>query len=405
MTNPAQLPDTAKTRGFIALLLTNLMMNGGFFMVIPLISVHYVNDLGWAAGTIGLVLAARQITQQGLTVFGGALSDRLGPRGLILTGLLVRALGFGSMGWANDFTTLLAAALLSGLGGSLFDAPKNAAVAALTSAARRARAFSLMGVTGNLGMVIGPLIGAALLHTDFQTVALASAFVYVLAFFLLAPALPRLQTAATTTGSLAGLGIVVHDRRFVIFTVLLMGYSVLVVQLNVAVTLKGSAMVGSVAVPWLYGVNAGLAITLQYPLLRLAERLLPLPLVLILGVCFATAGLAGMALATTFPMLLGCVAVFALGMMLGQPTQQTLTAQLAQHGLYGAYFGFGALSMGVGGALGNAFGGGLYDLGNHLHFPALPWLTFGILGALTALGLWWHLRIPHERMPKQTPIT
>ncbi|AFZ69679.1 MFS transporter [Deinococcus peraridilitoris] len=404
MTTPAHLPDTAKTRGFVALLLTNLMMNGGFFMVIPLISVHYVNDLGWAAGTIGLVLAARQMTQQGLTVFGGALSDRLGPRGLILTGLLVRALGFGSMGWANDFTTLLAAALLSGVGGSLFDAPKNAAVAALTSTADRTRAFSLMGVTGNLGMVIGPLIGAALLHTDFQTVALASAFVYVLAFFLLAPALPQLRTTATTAG-LAGLGIVIRDRRFVIFTVLLMGYSVLVVQLNVAVTLKGSAMAGSVAVPWLYGVNAGLAIALQYPLLRLAERLLPLPLVLILGVGFATAGLAGMALATTFPMLLGCVAVFALGMMLGQPTQQTLTAQLAQPGLYGAYFGFGALSMGVGGALGNAFGGGLYDLGNHLHFPALPWLTFAALGALTALGLWWHLRVPHERTPKQTHVT
>nr|WP_052326832.1 MFS transporter [Deinococcus peraridilitoris] len=138
MTTP-QLSDLTKTRGLAALLITTFLMNAGFFMVIPLVTVHYVyvRDLGWAAGTVGLVLAARQITQQGLTVFGGALADRVGPRSLILAGLLVRALGFGAMGWANDFPALLAAAVLSGVGGSLFDAPKNAAVVVLTSVVGR----------------------------------------------------------------------------------------------------------------------------------------------------------------------------------------------------------------------------------------------------------------------------
>ena len=32
---------------------------GGFFMVIPLMAVHYVDHLGWAAGTIGIILALR----------------------------------------------------------------------------------------------------------------------------------------------------------------------------------------------------------------------------------------------------------------------------------------------------------------------------------------------------------
>ena len=37
---------------------------GGFSMVIPLLAVHYVNNLGWAAATIGIILAIRQFFQQ-----------------------------------------------------------------------------------------------------------------------------------------------------------------------------------------------------------------------------------------------------------------------------------------------------------------------------------------------------
>nr|WP_052326831.1 hypothetical protein [Deinococcus peraridilitoris] len=169
-----------------------------------------------------------------------------------------------------------------------------------------------MGVADNFDMVIGPLLGALLIRSDFKTVTLVSASVYVVAFVFLILSLPKLH-GTSPTGGLSGLGVVTRDRRFVLFTMLMMGYSALVVQLNVAVTLKGNALAGEAAIPWLYGMNAGLAIALQYPLLRQAERWLAPPLVLILGVSFAALGLAGMALTVSFQTLLGCVAVFALG--------------------------------------------------------------------------------------------
>ena len=71
MRSNAILSDAARRRGLIAILGDTFFMWGGFFMVIPLISVHYVDDLGWPAASIGLVLAARQLTQQGLTLPGG----------------------------------------------------------------------------------------------------------------------------------------------------------------------------------------------------------------------------------------------------------------------------------------------------------------------------------------------
>ena len=52
--------DAQKARATFVLLVGNLLMWGGFFMVIPLISVHYVKDLGWAASLVGIVLALRR---------------------------------------------------------------------------------------------------------------------------------------------------------------------------------------------------------------------------------------------------------------------------------------------------------------------------------------------------------
>lgn len=389
-----------RTRALAALTVANFLMWGGFFMVIPLLSVHYVQGLGWAAATVGTVLAVRQLTQQGLTVFGGALSDRLGPRGLILAGLAVRAVGFAMIGWADTLPLLLAASLLAGVGGSLFDAPKNAAITALTQPEQRARVFGVMGVAGNLGMVIGPLVGAFLNRVDFSVVALVSGGVYLVTLFLILVTLPPLKPS-TPEGGLSGLGIVVRDAPFVLFTVLLMGYNAILVQLNVAVTLKATQLHGVTAVSWLYGVNAGLAILLQYPLLRYAERRLPLTRVLVIGVTLTALGLASMAAAHTFAVLIVCLVVFSFGSMLGYPVQQTLTARLARRGLYGAYFGFGALSLGVGGAVGNALGGALYDAAGHLGMPALPWVTFGLVGLLTATGLHVTLRPGRLEAPQE----
>ena len=47
-----------KRRGLHVLLVSTFFAWGGFFMVIPMISVHYVDGLGWTAGAVGLVLAA-----------------------------------------------------------------------------------------------------------------------------------------------------------------------------------------------------------------------------------------------------------------------------------------------------------------------------------------------------------
>jgi DHA1 family multidrug resistance protein-like MFS transporter len=381
------LSSAARRRGVYALLAINFLMYCGFFMVIPLVSVHYVEDLGFVATVVGLALALRQLLQQGIAVFGGMLADVIGVRALIGAGVLIRAVGFTTLAWADTAPLLFLAMVLSALGGALFEAPSRAAIAALTGEEERVRFFALNSVIGGLGMTVGPLLGAVLLRLNFQTVALSAAacFVAVFGVTLLLPAV-KVATVGQRMGD--GLRLAFADRTFVIFTALLMGYWFMWVQITLSIPLAAERITRSAdTVSLVYALNAGLTVALQYPLLRLAERWLrPLPL-LIVGMAIMALGLAAVAAAPGLVALLACVVLFTLGGILATPTQQSVTASLADERALGSYFGVNSLALAFGGALGNLSGGLLTDVARAAGLPALPWLVFGLIGLGAAIGL------------------
>lgn len=382
------LSEAARRRGLLAILVDVFFMWGGFFMVVPLISVHYVDGLGWAAASIGLVLALRQLVQQGLTLPGGMLADRIGAKGLICAGMLIRCAGFASMVWANTLPLLIGSAVLAALGGSLFESPRAAAVAALTTPEDRGRYFSLQGVASGLGMTLGPLLGALLLRWDFRVVVLAAASCYIITFLVTLLFLPPVQVATERHNLTYGIGLALHDRPFMVFNVLLMGYWFMWVQLSISLPLEAVAISRTNdAVSWVYMLNAGMSVLLQYPVLRLAEQRLPPLLILVLGVVTMAAGLGGVAFAANTFVLLLCVALFSVGALLAAPSQQTVAAAFANPAALGSYFGVNSLALAIGGSLGNYSGGLLYGLGRERGLPALPWLTFCVVGVVAAVGM------------------
>jgi len=84
--------------GVVVLLGNTLLMNLGFFLFVPLIALHFAKGLGFTAAAIGLVLALRQVAQQGLDLFGGAFADRFGARLAMVIGCVIRATGFVGIG-------------------------------------------------------------------------------------------------------------------------------------------------------------------------------------------------------------------------------------------------------------------------------------------------------------------
>lgn len=383
-----------RSRGLFTVMVIWFLMHAGFFLIIPLLSVHYVDELGWAAAFIGVVLATRQFTQQGLTVFGGALADRFGSKGLIMLGVFIRTLSFVLMGFATVPSILLLSGFLTAIGGALFDAPQKATVAALAPIEKQADFFAQAGILQNIARTVGPLIGAALIRFDFRVVGLGAAAFFFLAFLVTWLFLPAVEICPTRTRTIDGLRIAFRDRAFVIFIALLMGFWFMWVQLSIALPLEAKALTGensSVAV--MFTVSAILAVLLQIPALRISQRFLqPLPTIVI-GILLMAFGLATIALVGNLLGLYGSLFFFSLGTVLVMPNVQTVTAAMSDERARGSYFGVSSLSLAFGGGIGHIVGGWLVDTAAQINWAPLPWIVFGLVGVASAAGLaaftWW----------------
>ncbi|MBD8400166.1 MFS transporter [Klebsiella pneumoniae] len=163
----------ARSLGKYFLLVDNMLVVLGFFVVFPLISIRFVDQMGWAALMVGIALGLRQLVQQGLGIFGGAIADRFGAKPMIVTGMLMRAGGFAAMAVAHEPWVLWFSCILSGLGGTLFDPPRAALVVKLVRPHQRGRFFSILMMQDSAGAVIGALLGSWLLQYDFRLVCSA----------------------------------------------------------------------------------------------------------------------------------------------------------------------------------------------------------------------------------------
>lgn len=382
------LDHVTRKRGLVSVLAVTFLMNAGFFLIIPLVSVHYVDRLGWAAAFIGLVLAVRQFVQQGLTVFGGALADRFGPKPLILTGIMIRTISFVVMGYAHQPWVLLLSGFLAAIGGALFDAPQRATLAALAPADRLNELYGRLGILQNMARTIGPLIGAYLIRFDFTMVGLGSAAFFLMSFFVILFFLPPVRVSSVTQSAGAGIRMAAGDLPFVIFTVLLMGFWFMWVQLSIAMPLHIRALTGQdSSVGIMFTISAVLAIVLQAPALRVTDRYLRATTTIVLGVAVMALGMALIGLAPGLAAFYGGLFFFSLGTVLAMPNSQTVTADMSDDRARGAYFGVSSLAMAIGGGLGHILGGTLVDVATTRGAPALPWLVFAGVGAATVVGL------------------
>src|SRR5918992_1699708 len=179
------------------LFLNQLAIMTGFSMLMPYLTGYLTTTLGFAAWTAGLVLGIRTFSQQGLYVIGGTLSDHVGYKPVIAGGCALRMVGFLLFGYADALSTVLVAAVLSGLGGSLFS-PAARAYLASESGDQRAEAFALFQVSEGLGACLGPLLGMALIQVSFQWISVVASTIFFILTVLQLLYLPRRDHLETT---------------------------------------------------------------------------------------------------------------------------------------------------------------------------------------------------------------
>ncbi len=380
----------ARRLGRRFIMLDNLLVVVGFFCVFPLISLHFVDQMGWAAAAVGLALGLRQLVQQGLGLVGGSLADRFGAKPLIVAGMLLRAAGFAVMAIAQHPGVLVFSCLLSGLGGMLFDPPRSAMIIKLTHARERSRFYSLLMMQDSAAAMGGALLGTWLLGFDFFWVAIGGCGVFVLAALANAVWLPAYRVASVRTSPLAAMRTVLQDKAFLVFVFTLSGYYALGVQIMLLIPVTIKELAGTPqAVSWMYALDAVLSLTLLYPLARWGERHLRLETRVLAGVLTMSISIAAMAWVHSVHAAFLILSIFFIGSLISEPAREALLARFAKPQARASYMGMGRIGLAIGGLFGYTGGGMLLDFARDHRLPMLPWLSLAFVGLATWLALRW----------------
>ncbi|MGK8213178.1 multidrug efflux MFS transporter MdtH [Enterobacter hormaechei] len=380
----------ARSLGKYFLLVDNMLVVLGFFVVFPLISIRFVDQMGWAALMVGIALGLRQFVQQGLGVFGGAIADRFGAKPMIVTGMLLRAAGFATMAIAHEPWLLWFSCFLSGIGGTLFDPPRTALVVKLIRPQHRGRFFSILMMQDSAGAVVGALLGSWLLQYDFRLVCATGAVLFILCALFNGLFLPAWKLSTVKAPVREGLDRVLSDKSFVTYVLTLTGYYMLAVQVMLMLPIMVNDIAGTpAAVKWMYAIEACLSLTLLYPIARWSERRFRLEHRLMAGLLLMTLSMMPIGLVSSLQQLFMLICTFYIGSIIAEPARETLSASLADARARGSYMGFSRLGLALGGALGYTGGGWLFDAGKALHQPELPWVMLGMVGFMTLIALWW----------------
>ena len=116
-------------------------------------------DIGLSLLGLGILLALYDIAEVFLKPVFGALSDRIGPKPVIVGGLLAFAAASLAGLWAEQPAMLAAARLGQGMAASAFSPASSASVARLAGN-NSGRYFGRYGSWKGLGYALGPLLGA-----------------------------------------------------------------------------------------------------------------------------------------------------------------------------------------------------------------------------------------------------
>ncbi|MFI1933119.1 MFS transporter [Streptomyces sp. NPDC020330] len=412
---------------------TQFAFNTGFYAVLPYLATHLGSGLGMAGWLVGLVLGLRTFSQQGLFVVGGALTDRYGPRPVVLAGCALRIAGFGWLAFAGSTATVIAAVLLIGFAAALFspavesEAAREAVRHERDTGAPRAHVLALFSAAGQAGAFIGPLLGSLLLllGSGFRAACLAGAVVFVAVLAGHARLMPRADPVRTrkrerkrkreregVQGQEQGQGgggaqapgavtrtarpgrsswrAVFTNRPFLLLCLAYSTYLVAYNQLYLSLPVEVERATGSgAALGWLFALSSLLVVVAQVPLTRFSAHRIAPRTALVTGLVVVAAGFAAVPLAPAGPggLLPGAalVVLLTLGQMLLVPAARGLVPDLVEDRQLGLATGALSSVSGIAVLGGSAATGALLDASAPVRWATLA--AVPLAGAALAFTL------------------
>ena len=374
----------------------------GGTMLFPFFMLYITSKFGVGATQAGVILGFFSIFGMLGGMIGGALTDKLGRRSLILFGLVFSAVSTLSLGLVNQFWMLFPLAVLTGLLSDIAHPAHQAMIADILPEKQRAEGFGILRVIGNMAWIIGPTIGGLIANQSYLYLfiidAVVSCFVAVL-FYRFIPETKPTGTEESESQSVfqsfVGYGKVLKDLAFVAFILagmlMLMAYQQMYSTLSVY--LRDNHGVNPQGYGFLMSTSAITVILFQFWVTRRIKHRSPF-LMMALGTLFYMVGFGLFGFVSLYWLFMLNIVIVTIGEMIIMPTSQALAANFAPEAMRGRYMAVFGLTWGIPSIFGPGLAGLILDNLN----PNLLWYVAGVLCAIAAVAYYFlHLRLGRQK--------
>jgi MFS family permease len=377
--------------------LVNAFGNG---VVLPFLLIYLHNVRGIPFGLAGSAAAVQSAAALASSFLGGTLSDRIGPKRVLLGALVVMTVAFALMPLIRTAGEAFAVYTLWGIGSGSFWPSQSALLAGLTPPARRAPAYALQRLAMNVGVALGGVVAgliASVARPGTFTVLFAIDCVTFVGYMVV---LAHVHAPDLHEGHLGGnwRG-VFRDRVFTAYTLLNAAFMTAAISLVVELLPafgKNIAHISEKEVGIVFALDAVGVVVFQLPVVKLSEGRRRMRGFALMGALWAASLVAVWAAGewtratTAFGILAAAMLVFAVGECLHGAIHAPLSVDLAPPHLTGRYLAAASISWQIGWILGPAAGGFFLQ-----HRPLLLWpIAAGVNLACAAGALALEPRLP-----------
>jgi MFS family permease len=350
------------------------LFNMLFWMYFPFITVYFSEELGTSAA--GILMTVPPIFSLIGSLLGGALTDQLGRRPVMLLGASLQALMFVMFALSPSPWLDYIAFIGIGIGGAVYRPASSAMVADLVPAENRREVFATFMTANNIGAVLGPALGAIFFFNFRQellwTCALVLLVYFIAIYFIVNETMPqsaRGQTVKSTSiphvfkEQWQGYSIIFRDKVFLIYILAGICSLIPIMQLDIylpvyvfnhvpaqtlfswgdaAFTLTSKEIFG-----WLVGFNGLLFVLFILPVTKWFGKWKERN-VFILSSLLAGSGTFFVGLTTNVWLLFFITIIFTFGEMVRSPVMQSFISRYAPENARGQYMGADSLQYTLG---------------------------------------------------------
>jgi MFS family permease len=362
----------------------------GGALIYPFFALYITSKFQVGMTEVGVLFFLFSISSFVGSFLGGALTDRLGRKRMIIFSLIASSASSVLMGLVGSLEAFYVLALVSGIFTDIGGPAQQAIVADMLPEQKRAQGYGIIRVAFNLSVAIGPIIGGIIASRSYLALFIADAVISLITasivFIAIPETKPELQPGEeqeSVAASFGGYGKALRDSPFMLFALLNILISLVYMNFNttLGVFLRDWHGIPEAGYGSLISLNATMVVLFQFWITRRIEKYKPFTMMaigtLLYGIGFGLYGFV-----SSFAMFALAMAILTVGEMIASPTSQAIVAKFSPEHMRGRYMAIFGYSWGISYAIGPYLAGMIMDNFN----PNFLWYACLLIGSVTAMG-------------------